>query len=149
MTTRPRRLERITMVMLWTLVGAMWCARTAHAGEEDDLQRQIETQRSGTNDLDRLDETRAVTEDITMLRSWLDEAWNLRSKHEYDQVREVLDRCVAQAELVRQRISAAKLRIQVQKREATVGDLRVKIKATRKELESIQIKNKALEEPTT
>ena len=78
----------------------------ARAGEEDDLQRQIETQRAGVNDLERLDELRTTTDEITLLKAWLDEAWALRSKHEYDQVREVLDRCIAQAELVRQKISA-------------------------------------------
>jgi hypothetical protein len=118
---------------------------TARAGEEDDLQRQIETQRAGVNDLARLDDLRATTEEITMLKSWLDEAWSLRSKHEYDQVREVLDRCVAQAELVRQKINAATLRAQVQKREATVNDLRAKIDRTRKTLLDTTIKKKALE----
>ena len=49
-------------------------ARSALAGEEDDLQRQIETQRSGAADLERLDELKAVTDEITLLRSWLDEA---------------------------------------------------------------------------
>jgi hypothetical protein len=131
-----------------TLAGLLY-ARGASAGEEDDLQRQIETQRTGLSDLDRLDEARTTTEEITMLRSWLDEAWSLRSKHEYDQVREVLDRCLAQAELIRQKIAAAKLRLQVQKRETTVGELRAKIKATRKALEDTTVKKKALEEPTT
>ena len=147
MTTRWTRFGRITMV-IGALAGLLY-ARGAFAGEEDDLQRQIETQRTGLSDLDRLDEARTTTEEITMLRSWLDEAWNLRSKHEYDQVREVLDRCLAQAELIRQKIAAAKLRLQVQKREATVGELRTKIKATRKALEDTTIKKKALEEPTT
>ena len=101
------------------------------------------------SDLDRLDEARTTTEEITILRTWLDEAWSLRSKHEYDQVREVLDRCRSQAELIRQKTSAAKLRVQVQKREATVRDLRAKIDATRKALLDTQIKKKALEEPTT
>jgi hypothetical protein len=135
-------------MVIAALAGVLY-AGTATAGEEDDLQRQIETQRSGLSDLDRLDETRTTTEEITMLRSWLDEAWGLRSKHEYDQVREVLDRCLSQAELIRQKISAAKLRVQVQKREATVRDLRTKIDATRKALQDTQIKKKALEEPTT
>ena len=112
-------------------------------------QRQIETQRAGVNDLDRLDDLRATTDEITMLRTWLDEAWNLRSKHEYDQVREVLDRCIAQAELVRQKISAARLRAQVQKREATVNELRAKITASKKALQDAQVKKRALEEPTT
>ena len=143
------RLGKLSLALVFVLGSVSLAPRTAAAGEEDDLQRQIETQRAGVNDLDRLDDQRATTDEITMLRTWLDEAWNLRSKHEYDQVREVLDRCIAQAELVRQKISAAKLRAQVQKREATVNDLRTKITATKKALQETQIKKRALEEPTT
>ncbi len=143
------RLGKLSLALVFVLGSVALVPRTAAAGEEDDLQRQIETQRSGVNDLDRLDDLRATTDEITMLRTWLDEAWNLRSKHEYDQVREVLDRCIAQAELVRQKISAAKLRSQVQKREATVNELRAKITATKKALQETQIKKRALEEPTS
>src|SRR5262249_7133281 len=115
------------------------------AGEEDDLQRQIETQRAGAADLERLDEIKSTSDEIALLRSWLDEAWALRSKHEYDQVREVLDRCLAQAELVRQKIAAAKLRAQAQRREAALKELRAKIARTQKSLEDTVIKKKALE----
>ena len=65
--------------------------RAVQAGEEDDLQREIDTQRVSVADLERLDELKATGDEITQLRSWLDEAWGLRSKHEYDQVREVLE----------------------------------------------------------
>lgn len=143
------RVGRLSLALAFVVAGWSLAPRDAVAGEEDDLQRQIETQRSGANDLDRLDDLRATTEEITLLRAWLDEAWNLRSKHEYDQVREVLDRCIAQAELVRQKISAAKLRAQMQKREATVNELRAKIASTKKSLQDAQIKKKALEEPTS
>ena len=149
MTRRRARFAQLTTIIVCTLSVWLVSPGQADAGEEDDLQRQIETQRAGVNDLDRLDDQRATTEEITMLKTWLDEAWSLRSKHEYDQVREVLDRCLAQAELVRQRISAAKLRAQAQKREATVTELRAKIAQTRKTLLDTQIKKKALEEPST
>ena len=49
----------------------------AVAGEEDDLQRQIELARTGAADLERLDELKAVSDEISVLRSFLDEAWNL------------------------------------------------------------------------
>jgi len=127
------------------VVAALSAARPAAAGEADDLQRQIETQRSGVADLDRLDDLRATTEEITLLKSWLDEAWNLRSKHEYDQVREVLDRCLAEAELIRQKINVAKLRAQVQTRETALNELRAKIDRTRKSLQDTTVKKKALE----
>ena len=120
----------------------------ALAGEEDDLQRQIDTQRSGAADLERLDELKATGDEIAILRSWLDEAWNLRAKHEYDQVREVLDRSLKQADLIRTKITTAKLRAQAAKREAALADLRAKIVKTRKALADTTAKKKALEGST-
>ena len=117
----------------------------SHAGEEDDLQRQIESQRSGVVDLERLDDLHSTTDEITRLRTWLDEAWALRAKHEYDVVREVLDRCLAQADLIRQKITAAKLRAQVQKREESLQALRTKIQQTKKSIQDSTIKKKTLE----
>jgi hypothetical protein len=117
----------------------------SHAGEEDDLQRQIESQRSGVIDLERLDDSHATTEEITLLRAWLDEAWALRAKHEYDVVREVLDRCLAQADLIRQKIAAAKLRAQVQKREESLQALRTRIQQTKKSIQDMTVKKKTLE----
>jgi hypothetical protein len=119
--------------------------RTAFAGEEDDLQRQIETQRAGVADIERLDELHAAGDEITLLKAWLDEAWALRAKHEYDQVREVLDRALAQAELIRQKISASKLRAQADKREAALQETRRKTDQARKALADTVVKKKALE----
>jgi hypothetical protein len=141
MTRRCTRTVRLAAISLFVL-GAIGVAR---AGEEDDLQRQIETQRSGVNDIERLDELKATTDEIALLKSWLDEAWSLRSKHEYDQVREVLDRCLAQAELIRQKINASKLRAQAQNREATLQALRAKTAQARKALQDTVVKKKALE----
>jgi hypothetical protein len=133
------------MALLLALGWGLGAGRLALAGEEDDLQRQIDTQRAGASDLERLDDMRTTTDEITLLKTWLDEAWTLRSKHEYDQVREVLDRCLAQAELVRQKITTAKLRAQMQRREATVKELKAKIARTNKSLEDTVINKKALE----
>jgi hypothetical protein len=133
----------VTMVLALTSAG-----RLARAGEEDDLQRQIETQRTGVADLERLDELKATTDEITLLRAWLDEAWSLRSKHEYDEVREVLDRCLKQADLIRAKITASKLRAQAQKHEAALADLRAKIAHTKKALQETTTKKRALEGST-
>jgi hypothetical protein len=119
--------------------------RIAGAGEEDDLQRQIDTQKGSVADLERLDELKAVTDEIALLKSWLDEAWNLRAKHEYDAVREVLDRALKQADLIRTKIAVSKLRAQVQKREAGLQEVRAKIARTRKALQETVAKKKALE----
>jgi len=140
MTARPRRTVKAVV-----MVGAMALAlgsfgRIARAGEEDDLQRQIETQRSGVAE--------ATTDEITLLRAWLDEAWSLRSKHEYDEVREVLDRCLKQADLIRAKITASKLRAQAQKHEAALADLRAKISRTKKALQETTTKKRALEGST-
>jgi hypothetical protein len=118
----------------------------ALAGEEDDLQRQIETQRAGVTDIERLDELHAAGDEIILLKSWLDEAWNLRAKHEYDQVREVLDRALAQAELIRQKINVSKLRAQAEKRDNELQALRKKIDQARKSLADTTVKKKALEQ---
>ena len=117
----------------------------ARAGEEDDLQRQIDTQKSSVADLERLDDLKAVTDEIGRLKSWLDEAWALRAKHEYDDVRGVLDRALAQAELIRQKIAASKLRAQADKREGELQQTRRKIDQSRKALADTTIKKKALE----
>jgi hypothetical protein len=117
----------------------------ARAGEEDDLQRQIDTQKASVADLERLDELKAVTDEIARLKSWLDEAWGLRAKHEYDQVREVLDRTLKQADLIRAEITVSKLRAQEQKREASLKDVKDKIAKTRKTLQETSDKKKALE----
>ena len=119
--------------------------QTARAGEEDDLQRQIETQRAGVSDIERLDELHAAGDEITLLKAWLDEAWALRAKHEYDQVREVLDRALAQAELIRQKINVSKLRAVSDKREAALTETRRKIDQARKALADTTIKKKSLE----
>lgn len=133
----------------WSTAGAIALAAAlggrAHAGEEDDLQRQIDTQRSSAADLERLDELKAVSDEIGLLRSWLDEAWNLRAKHEYDQVRDVLDRALKQEDLIRAKITVSKLRAQEQKHEAALKDLRDRIAKTRKALQDTVDKKKVLE----
>ncbi|HXJ23117.1 MAG TPA: hypothetical protein VMT03_23060 [Polyangia bacterium] len=117
----------------------------AFAGEEDDLQRQIDTQKSSVVDLERLDELKAVGDEIALLRSWLDEAWNLRAKHEYDQVRDVLDRALKQEDLIRAKIIVSKLRAQEQRHEAALKDLNNRIARTRKALQDTVDKKKAIE----
>jgi hypothetical protein len=146
MTARTRGTTLVLCVAVSFIggVGSLGGGR-ALAGEEDDLQRQIDTQKAGAADLERLDELKATTDDITVLRSWLDEAWGLRAKHEYDQVREVLDRALKQADLIRAEITTSKLRAQAQKREAAMAELRAKIARTRKALADTTAKKKALE----
>ena len=117
----------------------------ARAGEEDDLQRQIDTQKSSVADLERLDDLKAVTDEIARLKSWLDEAWGLRAKHEYDQVRTVLDRALKQEDLIRAEITVSKLRAQASIREGSLKQTKEKIARTRKTLQETSEKKKTLE----
>jgi hypothetical protein len=135
----------ISPLALVVTVATFTTAAPARAGEEDDLQRQIETQRDGVSDIERLDELHAAADEIALLKSWLDEAWALRAKHEYDQVREVLDRALAQAELIRQKINVSKLRAQADKHDSALQETRRKIEVARKALMDTTIKKKALE----
>jgi hypothetical protein len=118
----------------------------AYANQEaEDLKRQIESQRAAVSDLERLDERRAVTDEITLLRTWLDEAWSEYSKEEYKRVREVVDRCLAQAELIRQKTIASKLSAYANDREAALGRARDKLARTKQALLESQSTKKAME----
>lgn len=121
-------------------------AGQALAGQEaEDLKRQIESQRATVPDLERLDDKHLVTDEITLLKSWLDEAWAQYSKEEWKRVREVVDRCIGQAELIRQKITAAKMTAYATDREAQVRATRDKIDRTKKALLDAQSTKKALE----
>jgi hypothetical protein len=121
-------------------------AGQAFAGQEaEDLKRQIESQRAAASDLERLDDRHMVTDEITLLKSWLDEAWQQYSKEEWKTVREVVDRCIAQAELIRQKITAAKMTAYANDREAAVRTTKERIDKTKKALLDAQSTKKALE----
>ena len=117
----------------------------ARAGEADDLQRQIDYLKQTTNDLERQDDQKAVSTDVTMMRSWLDNAWTLRSQEKYDEVRIVLDRCEAQANMVRQRLTAAKLSAQAAVKEDEVKRARSQLSRTKKALENAKIQKARME----
>jgi hypothetical protein len=120
-------------------------AYAASKRELDDLKRSIDTHRGAVTDLERQDAQRAVTDEITRLRTWLDEAINLLKQEETDRVREMLDRLNAQEELIRQRIAAGSLMAQAQKREADLAVLRTKIGETKEAIEKATVTKKALE----
>lgn len=113
--------------------------------EAEDLKRQIESQRAAVSDLERLDDRHMATDEITRLKSWLDEAWQQYSKEDYKRVREVVDRCLAQAELIRQGITAGKMTAYARDREAAVQATRAKIERTKKQLLDAEATKKALE----
>ncbi len=117
----------------------------ARAGEADDLQRQIDYLKQTANDLERQDDQKAVKEEINFMRSWLDNAWNLRSQEKYDDVRKVLDRCDAQANMVRQKLIASKLAAQADAKEDEVKRAKKQLDRTRKALENAKIQKARME----
>src|SRR5262249_48607954 len=96
-------------------------------------------------DLERLDERGTSREDTAVLRVWLDEAWRFRSEQKYDEVRVVLDRCDAQAEMIRHKIEAAKLAAQAKQKEDALKRVRENIDKTKKAIEAAMLKKAGLE----
>jgi hypothetical protein len=117
----------------------------ARAGEADDLQRQIEYLKQTTNDLGQQDDQKARATDLTLMREWLDNAWNLRSREKYDEVRIVLDRCEAQANMVRQRLIADKLAAQADAKEDEVKRSKERLERTKKALENAKLQKARIE----
>jgi hypothetical protein len=115
------------------------------AGEADDLQAMIDRAHNGVTDLERLDERSAAREDAALLRLWLDEAWRLRSEQKYDEVRLVLDRCDAQAAMIREKIQAAKLMAQAAEKEEGLRRVRDNIEKTRRAIQQAQMQKIGLE----
>jgi hypothetical protein len=134
------------LAALVSVLAILPAAGTAAAGEADDLQAMIDRARNGVTDLERLDERGASREDAALLRRWLEEAWGLRSEQKYDEVRIVLDRCDAQAEMIRQKILAAKVMAQALEREETLKRLRDNIEKTRRAIQQATIQKAALEQ---
>jgi hypothetical protein len=120
-------------------------ASVAVAGEADDLQRLIDAAKQNTTDLERLDELKAAREDITLMRVWCDMAWKLRSDDKLDEVRVVYDRIQAQAEMIRQRITASKLMAEAAKRESDLQRLHDDIERTKEAIRAATLKKATLE----
>jgi hypothetical protein len=121
------------------------CASPARADEEDDIQRQIDTQKAGVPDLDHLDTRHAATAEIQRLRDWLSLAWDLRNKHEADEAREVLDRCLSQADLIRQLITSSQIKADVAAKETKLQRTRDEIERKKKALQDAVATKKSLE----
>ncbi len=127
------------------LVGAVLVGDAATAGEADDLQVMIDRARNGVPDLERQDDRGATRDETTVLRVWLDEAWRLRSEQRYDDVRIVLDRCEAQAELIRQKIQASKVAARAAERENDLKRLRDNMDKTKRAIQQATLAKAALE----
>src|SRR5262245_3047023 len=121
--------------MRFVIVSFLVCvAAAAHAGAND-IQREIKAQQSAANDLAALDTNRQAADEIALLKTWLDEAWDKQAKDQGVRAREVLDRCLAQAELIRQKIATAKIKAEADAREKAARDARDRVKRTQKALD--------------
>ena len=117
----------------------------AAGARADDLKARLESQSSAVTDLQRLDQYRAMEQEIGLLRSWLDEAFTELAREEEDTVRRILDRCDAQAVHIREGIEASKLIHDAEQADAALRASRARVEKTRRDLEQAQIKKKALE----
>jgi hypothetical protein len=120
-------------------------APAAFAGEADDLQRMIDVARQGGKDLERLDDHQAVRDELTLMNVWLDSAWRMRSEQKYDEVRVVLDRVQAQADMIRQKLTAAQLSREAEAKESELKRLRDEIAKTRAALQAATVQKAAME----
>jgi len=130
---------------LFLFLAATAVPAMARAGEADDLQRQIEYLKQTTNDLSQQDDQKARTTDLTLMREWLDNAWNLRSQEKYDEVRIVLNRCEAQANMVRQRLITDKLAAQADAKEDEVKRVKERLERTKKALQDAKLQKARVE----
>ena len=140
-TSILRPMRWLPLLVLTTTLLAPLAARA----QSGDLAQQIEAQRTGAADLERLDVHRAAAGEVALLRTWLDEAQAKLGSDDFDRVRELLQRCLSQSELIRQKTVSADLEAKARDRQAKVKDLREKISRTRKELEDARVRRKALE----
>ena len=137
--------KSVLIVLSLSGMGLVSVPAHANKAEASDLRRQIDSQRSAVADLERLDDTHKTTAETTLLRSWLDEADAQHAKEKWDDVRLTLDRCIAQAELIRQKTTAAKLMQRAEERERAAAASKEKLEATKKALADAQTNKKALE----
>jgi hypothetical protein len=125
------------------LLLAIW-AGPAYAGSND-IQREIKVQQSAANDLAALDTGKLVQDEIALLKTWLDEAYNRQAKDQNGRAREVLERCQAQSDLIRQKLAAAKAKAEADAHEKAARDARDKVQRTKKALDDATVKKKAME----
>ena len=111
----------------------------AHA-DSSDLKREINAQRAAAADLEALDTAHVVPDEIALFKTWIDEAWNKQGR-----AREIIDRCLAQADLIRIKIASAKAMAEATEHEKAARDTKDKIKTTQKALEDALVKKKAME----
>jgi len=125
--------------LLSSVVAVLGLAGPA-AADSNDLKREIKAQQSAASDLGALDTNKAAADEIALLKTWLDEAWNRQ-----DRAREVLDRCLAQADLIRLKIAVSKITAKAAAAERAAREAKEKVASLQKALEDAIVKKKAME----
>ncbi|HTM20301.1 MAG TPA: hypothetical protein VL172_07340 [Kofleriaceae bacterium] len=113
--------------------------------DKADLQRDIDVQAAAARDLGTLDKQGAAAGERTALQQWLDDAGQRLQAGKLDLVRDILNRCVAQAELIRQVIGAAKLDGEVADRHKALAASNQRLADTRKALAAAKARRAELE----
>jgi hypothetical protein len=131
---------------IFLFLGFLTVPVMARAGEADDLQRLIDNLKQTTSDLERMDDQKSASSDIIMMRTWLDrDAWNFRSQEKFEEAHGVLERCEAQANMIRQKLTAAKLSAQAAAKEDEVKRAKSQLARLKKALENAKIQKARLE----
>lgn len=125
--------------LLFSLVALLSLAGAAYA-DSNDLKREIKAQQSAANDLLALDTHKAVADEVALLKTWLDEASNSQERS-----REVLDRCLAQADLIRLKIAVSKITAKAAAAERAAREAKDNVNTVQKALEDAIVKKKAME----
>ncbi len=125
--------------LLFSTVALLASAGPALA-DSADIKREIKAQQSAASDLQALDTRKVVADEIALLKTWLDEAVNKSGR-----AREVLDRCLAQADLIRLKIAVSKFTEEATNKERAVMESKAKVKTVKQALEDGLVKKKAME----
>jgi hypothetical protein len=133
-----------SVILLAALIASV-ASLPGTARASTDLEREIQALRATANDMEALDTERRVRDDIGVLRAWLDEAWNQQARGSGESARRTLTLCVAQTDLIRQRLAAVKAEDAAAKRRRDAAELRARIKEKRASLEEAKAKKAVLE----
>lgn len=119
---------------------ALVCSAGAALADSKDIEREIKAQQSAAKDLEALDARKVVADEISLLRTWLDEAFNKQGR-----AREVLDRCLAQADLIRLKLAVSKVTAEAASKEREAKEAKERVVRTKQALEDAIVKKKAME----
>jgi hypothetical protein len=133
----------------WTvLLVLLWAGAARGDRSRADLERQLDAQRAALEDLGTLDTGRMAGDELALFRSWLDEAHNRLREKKPDLVRELVDRMLAQGQLIRQLIAAGTAADALARKEAELADARRRVQELAKAIDAARVKQKALEMKT-